>query len=90
LLKENEELALLKKLDEFPEIVRDATLQLSPQFLTTYAYDLARLVHDYYEKHRVISDDVALTQARVLLLSGVQLVLKRAFELLELKAPERM
>lgn len=90
LLKEREELALLKKLDEFPGVVGEATEQLAPQFLTTYSYELARLVHDFYEKHRVISENQALTDARIQLLSAVQLVLKRCFELLELKAPERM
>jgi arginyl-tRNA synthetase len=90
LLREREELALLKKLDVFPETLREATEQLAPQFLTTYAYELARLVHDFYEKHRVLSEDVALSAARTELLSGVQIVLNRCFELLELKAPERM
>ncbi len=90
LLREREELALVKKIDSFPEVVREATDQLAPQFLTTYAYELARLVHDFYEKHRVISEDVALTTARVGLLTAVQSVLKRCSDLLELKAPERM
>jgi arginyl-tRNA synthetase len=90
LLKEKEELALLKKLDSFPETVRETTEQLAPQFLTNYAYELARLVHDFYEKHRVISDDAARTAVRVRLLAAVQCVLGRCFELLGLKAPERM
>jgi arginyl-tRNA synthetase len=90
LLQEPEELALLKKLDEFPQTVREATEQLAPHYLTNYAYELARLLHDFYEKHRVISEDEALTRARLQLLAGVQFVLKRCFELLALRAPQRM
>ncbi len=90
-LQLSEELALIKKLDEFPQIVRDATEHLAPHFLATYVHELAGLFHDFYEKHRVLDEaNPELMQARLALCRGVQIVLERAFYLLGLKAPERM
>ncbi len=90
-LQEPEELALIKKLDEFPHVVRDATEHLAPHFLAVYVHELAGLFHDFYEKHRVIDETrPELMQGRLLLVSAVQIVLTRAFDLLGLSSPERM
>jgi arginyl-tRNA synthetase len=91
LLNAHEELALIKKLDEFPQIVADATEHLAPHFLALYVHELAGLFHDFYERHRVLDEaNPALSQARLALCRAVQLVLERTFELLGLVAPERM
>ncbi|MFN4218722.1 MAG: DALR anticodon-binding domain-containing protein, partial [Candidatus Bipolaricaulia bacterium] len=85
------ELTLIKKLDEFPHVVRDATEHLAPHFLAVYVHELAGLFHDFYEKHRVLDEtNPDLTQARLALCRAVQIVLERAFALLGLVAPERM
>ena len=86
-----EELALIKKLDEFPQIVADATEHLAPHFLALYAHELAGLFHDFYEKHRVLDEaNPELSQARLALCRAVQIVLERTFALLGLVPPERM
>jgi arginyl-tRNA synthetase len=86
-----EELALIKKLDEFPQVVRDATEHLAPHFLAVYVHELAGLFHDFYEKHRVLDEaNPELMQGRLALCRAMQIVLERAFALLGLKAPERM
>jgi arginyl-tRNA synthetase len=91
LLTTPEELALIKKLDEFPQIVQDTTEHLAPHFLAVYVHELAGLFHDFYEKHRVIDEaHPELMRARLALVRAVQMVLERAFDLLGLKAPERM
>ncbi len=90
-LDTQEELALIKKLDEFPQVVRDATEHLAPHFLSVYVHELAGLLHDFYEKHRVIVEaNPERMQARLALVRAVQIVLERAFGLLGLKAPARM
>lgn len=86
-----EELALIKKLDEFPQVVRDATEHLAPHFLAVYVHELAGLFHDFYEQHRVLDEtNPELMHARLALCRAVQIVLERAFDLLGLQAPERM
>ena len=86
-----QELALIKKLDEFPKVVSDATEHLAPHFLAIYVHELAGLFHDFYERHRVLDEaHPQRMQARLVLCRAVQLVLERAFALLGLVAPERM
>lgn len=90
LLKEKEELELMKKLVQFPEIVEDTAKDYHVVRLTTYATDLARTFHHFYEKHRVISDDVSLTAARLSLVRATQIILKNTLELMGISAPEKM
>ena len=90
LLKSPEELALLKVLARFPEIIEETAQDYHVLRLTTYATDVARAFHYFYEKQRVISDDKALTAARLALVSGAQIVLKNTLDTMGISAPEKM
>jgi len=88
-----EEIELLKKLSEFPEIVNQAALTREPHHLAYYAEDLAGLWNPYVQdgsNHRVLGDDEALTNARLGLVLGVRTVLANALGLLGISAPEHM
>lgn len=89
-LKEKEELDLIKKLDEFPQALRDGAENLAPHLLAGYAYKLASLFHLFYEKHRVLSSDEELSAARLALCRGVRIVLKKSLDIMGVEAPERM
>lgn len=90
LLDKKEELNLVKKLIQFPAIVEDTAADYQVHRLTRYAYELARAFHNFYEKHRVITRDKNLTQARLSLVRATQIVLKNSFDLMGIDAPERM
>jgi len=89
-LREREELDLIKKVDRFPEIIRVAATTFSPHTVAEYALDVARSFHAYYDKYRVLGDDLTLSRARLSLLSAVKLVLKGSLEILGMDAPEEM
>jgi len=89
-LQAPEELELIKKLDAFPEVLQDAALKFAPHLLANYAYQLAALFHTFYDRHRVLGEADEVTQARLALCRGVQLVLRKALHLLGVSAPERM
>ncbi len=89
-LKEKEELDLIKKLIQFPEAVEDVASDYQVHRLTRYAYELARSFHNFYEKHRVISEDTELTQARLALVKAAQIVLQSVLGLLGISVPRRM
>ncbi len=89
-LKTPEELAVLKKLAEFPEAVSKAAQFLEPNRITLFLQELAATFHHFYHDHRVVSEDVALTQARLRLVEGVRLVLANALNLLNITAPGKM
>ncbi len=89
-LKEEEELELLKLLDAFPDIVEGAAESLEPHRLTFYLTEVATVFHNYYTKHRFLSEDEGLTQARLALALATQRVIGRGLSLLGVSAPEKM
>ena len=85
-----EEVAMIKEISRFPEVVAGAAQTLEPHRLTFYLNDLAGVFHNYYNKHRVVSPDDDLTKARLLLMKSVRTVIRSALGLLGVTAPEQM
>jgi arginyl-tRNA synthetase len=90
LLREDAELALIRKMLRLPELVESMAESLEPHQLPYYAMEMATAFHDFYEKCRVLTDDEALTRARLKLVSAAKIVLARALDLMGMSAPERM
>lgn len=90
LLKEEAELALMRKLADFPNEIASAAEFMSPHRIARYLHDLAGLFHSFYNSHRVITEDEELSQARLVLVNCVRIVLRNALGLLGLTAPEKM
>jgi arginyl-tRNA synthetase len=85
-----EEIALIKLLTRYPEMVEGSARSLEPHRFTFYLSELASVFHSYYNKHRVISDDEELSRARLFLAKSIGIVLKNALTLLGVTAPEKM
>lgn len=90
LLKEPGELLLIKKLLQYPMIFEGAVSAFEPHRITYYLQELAGIFHAYYYKHRIISDDINLSFARLGMCRGVQIVLAEGLSILGVSAPERM
>jgi len=84
------EIRVMRLLAQFETTVLDAQKTLEPHCLVPYLMDLAASFHRFYAEHRVISDDAELTQARLMLASAVQTVVKSGLELLGVSAPLKM
>lgn len=88
-----EEIDLLKKLREYPEVVTRAAESREPHHLAYYLRDLAGLWNPYLQdgvNHRVLSEDASLTAARIGLVLAIRTVLAGGLGLLGLSAPEQM
>jgi len=90
LLTHEAELALIRRMLRLPELVEGIAVTLEPHQLPYYAMDLATCFHDFYEKCRVLSEDEALSKARLMLVSAAKITLARALGLMGMSAPERM
>ena len=90
LLTHESELALIRKMLRLPELVEAIAVSVEPHQLPYYAIELATAFHDFYEKCRVLTDEDALSMARLKLVSAAKLVLARALGLMGMSAPERM
>jgi arginyl-tRNA synthetase len=85
-----DDLYLIKKMLAFPDLIERMAKKLEPHLITHYIHDLVSDFHSFYNKHRVISDDIKLTSARLMLLKGVQIVIKNSLNILGVSAPEKM
>jgi arginyl-tRNA synthetase len=90
LLLEPEELKLLKSIAAFPGLIESAALELAPHRVIFFLMDLAGQFHSFYNKHKVLTEDAGLTQARLHLVDALRMVFKNGLEILGLRAPEKM
>ncbi len=90
LLSTPEELQLMKLLCALPDTIDDCAIHFEPHRLTYYLTELAGCFHSFYNKNRVITEDTALTSARLYLLKRTAQTLKNALSVLGISAPERM
>ena len=58
--------------------------------MVNYLFELASLFHKFYTECRVISDDLALSQARLALIDAVRIVIANGLKVLGISAPEHM
>ena len=90
LLTHQSELRLLKKLEQFPQVIKNSRTALEPQTIATYLYDTANNFHRFYSDCRVITEDKDLTRSRIALIQAVKIVLRNGLTILGITAPERM
>ncbi|MBI3320273.1 MAG: arginine--tRNA ligase, partial [Candidatus Omnitrophica bacterium] len=89
-LVEPEERLLLRQLFQFPLMLKACATSLEPHGITVYLQKLAELFHVFYGKHRVVSEDAALSRARLDLVGATRWVLANGLGLLGVSAPKRM
>jgi arginyl-tRNA synthetase len=89
-LAEEAELDLLRRLAAFPEQLQVSAAMRAPHRLTRYAEDLAADFHRFYTECRVVTDDAALTQARLWLATATKRVVANVLALIGVSAPESM
>jgi arginyl-tRNA synthetase len=86
----NEEQLLIKRLSDFPDVVREAAESLEPHRITFYLIELAELFHSYYHDNKILIEDAAVKKARLYLAEAVRLVVANGLKILGVNAPERM
>jgi len=96
LLTLDQELALMDRMNQYPDLITSAAKNLEPHVLAHYLRDLASDLHGYYqagsddENNRWIVDDASLCQARMTLIAAVKQVIANGLELLAVNAPVKM
>ncbi|WP_096272786.1 arginine--tRNA ligase [Paucisalibacillus globulus] len=91
LLTSEKELDLLKKMGEYPQVIVDAADKHAPQKITQYVFDLASLLHSFYNAEKVLdTDHLELTNARIALMKAVRTTIANALKLIGVNAPEKM
>ncbi|HMA85192.1 MAG TPA: arginine--tRNA ligase [Desulfosalsimonadaceae bacterium] len=89
-LTEPEEIALIKHMARYPEIIQTAAQWTEPHRIAFYLMELAAAFHAYYNKHRVLIDDPQLADGRLYLVRAVQKIIRNGLGLLGVSAPDTM
>ena len=90
LLVHDRELDLLRSLAEYPEVLERAAVMRAPHRVATWVREFASRFHGFYRDCRVITDDDALTQARLWLTEACRVGLADALGILGVSAPDVM
>ena len=90
LLDKEIEHQLIQKLSELPEVIERAHTSLEPQMVANYLHELAMVFHRYYAQEKVVTDDKALTAARLILVEATRIVFLNGLTILGISAPEKM
>lgn len=85
-----DELALMKKIARFPDVVGEAAKTREPHRIPFYLLDLSREFHAFYQKHRFLGESPERTQGRLALAKAVKNVVCTGLSLIGVSAPERM
>lgn len=90
LLKEDEEMDLIKKIFQFHEVIEDMAEDFQVHRLIHYVYELAQAYTSFYENRRIISENKNLSRARAKLNEAAKITIKKSLNLLGIDAPEEM
>ena len=82
--------ALILKVYEFNDVVELSALKKEPHLITNYVYELASMLHNYYGKHRILTDDINISSQYLGLIKTVKITIKNALRLIGVSAPDKM
>jgi arginyl-tRNA synthetase len=90
LLTTEPELALIRKIILLPEVIEVIAQTLEPHHLAYYAQDLATAFHSFYKLCRVVTEDEAVTKARLKLVQAAMIALAQTLRLMGMSVRDRM
>ncbi|MBW2109065.1 MAG: arginine--tRNA ligase, partial [Deltaproteobacteria bacterium] len=88
-----EEIALIKLMQRYPDVVTQSARLLEPHRIPFYLMELAGAFHGYYHdrhRHQVVSDDPRLSAARLFLVSAIRIIIRNGLALMSVSAPQQM
>jgi len=89
-LTDDEAQELLRQLSRFPHVIREAANKYEPSMITRAVTDLCQAYNKFYYEHRILTENLPASAARVALTQAVKNTVKRGLYLVGIEAPERM
>ena len=85
-----EEIAILKLIYSFTNIIEQATNKNEPSVIARYLIDLSKAFSSFYNENKIIVEDKSIQDARIYLTYATNLVLKNGAKILGINMPEKM
>lgn len=89
-LTESAEIALIKKILAYPEVIEKSALAQEVHRIPFYLHELVAIFHNYYAHHRIVTDNAELTRARLFLIHVLRNVIASGLALMGVTHPEKM
>lgn len=90
LIINSDESNVLRLINQFPEIVQQSAIQLSPNLIANYLYELAQNYNYFYQKNKILESEEKTKQLRLTLTQVTGKVIKEGLNLLGIKTVEKM
>lgn len=90
LITEQDAIELLKEINRFPSVIKDAAEKYEPSVVARFAVDVAQAFNKFYNSTRINVDDKELKNARVMLTYLTKNTISESLNLLGIEAPEAM
>ncbi|WP_311487963.1 arginine--tRNA ligase [uncultured Helcococcus sp.] len=90
LLKEKQEIDLIKLIYNTPEVILSAKDKLEPSVITRHVTDLAQAFNSFYNNIHILNSEEDIKKARALLVYAVKINIKNLLYLLGIHAPDKM
>lgn len=87
---EEQELALISKIAELPELVNEAAGEYSPFKMTKYVYEFAQVFHKFYDTCPIKDAEESIKLSRLALCAAAKTVIANILAMLKIEAPEKM
>jgi len=85
-----DELNVLRVINQFTEIVQQSAMQLAPNLIANYLYELAQKYNYFYQKNKILESEELIKQFRLMLTQAVGKIIKEGLYLLGIKTVEKM
>ncbi|MEW5805504.1 MAG: arginine--tRNA ligase [Patescibacteria group bacterium] len=85
-----DETAILRKLVQFPEAVKQSAEEYLPNLIASYVFELANLANSFYEKYPVLKAERKLRKARLILVFKVAETIKTCLSLFGIEVLDRI
>lgn len=88
----DKDIAIIKTIEQFPDVIHHAATKLNPASIANYTYELVREFNSFYQNvPKIVEEENSdLKQFRLLLCYKTALVIKDACSLLGIDVPEQM
>jgi len=90
ILTDDLSMALLKVIEKYPSVIKDASEKLEPSVIARYAMDLAQTFNKFYHDCQINVEDINIKYTRANIVAITKSILKDALGLLGISCPEQM
>ena len=81
---------LIKKIIEYPEVIRDSAISYNPSLICNYIFEMVKIYNRFYQNNEILVDDKLTRSLRLTISEEVSKIIKSSSDLLGFKVLEKM